>query len=159
MERYADWSPTMFDTPGLALPDRQDWLVVPVSQNRDSDPADQSNFATALKMLGGESDSVEVHRFGHWGPGWFEIILVKPDTSAADEAVKIEARLESYPLLDEDDASAREWGAANDTWANCYSLRERIRICADREISIFAARRETIPSEDNGAIFERCLGH
>jgi hypothetical protein len=67
MKKYKDYSPTEFDCKGLNLPDKQEWLVVPVMQTRDSGPLELSNFRTALKMLCDESENVEVHRFGHWG--------------------------------------------------------------------------------------------
>lgn len=125
MQTYAQYAPTTFDCRGRALPDRQDWLVLPVIQTRDSGPTEQSNFAAALAILGGESDTVEVHRFGHWGPGWFEIILIHPSRSADGEA--IEARLENYPLLDEDDASQREWDDYVETWTSCSVWRDFLR--------------------------------
>lgn len=140
---YKDWAPTSFDCRGLNLADRQDWLVAPVIQTRDSGCLEQSNFNSALEILGGEQvDRVEVHRFGHWGPGWFEIILVSPEL--AEQVEGIEARLEDYPVLDEDDWSNREWEAAINWWNDC-GLRERIRICDKYRVSIFAARRDEIP--------------
>ena len=96
------------------LEDRNNWLVVPVGQNRDSGPFEQSNFAAALEILGGESESVEVHCFRHWGPGWFEVIIVRPDRAA--DVDDIEARLESYPLLDEEDLSRREHELMEEDW-------------------------------------------
>jgi hypothetical protein len=78
MEPYSEHQPTGFDRAGAFLPDRQDWLVAPVSRTRDSGPIDESNFQCFLDALGDESESVEVHRFGHWGPGWYEIIIIDP---------------------------------------------------------------------------------
>lgn len=135
MKRYGKWSPTAFDTPGLMIgdEDRSNWLVVPVAQNRDSGCFAQSNFATALALLGGESETVEVHRFGHWGPGWFEIILVAPGTEAEKKAEEIEALLENYPVLDDEDLCEREHVAAAEVWKNCYSPAERIKYIRERE--------------------------
>lgn len=116
MQRYRDFAPTGFDARGAFLEDRQDWLVLPVSQTRDSGELDQSNFAAALAICGGESDEVEVHRFGHWGPGWFEVILVRPDSPAADMAEQVETRLQDYPVLDEKDLSRREAEAYASAW-------------------------------------------
>ena len=80
LTRYRDWSPTAFDPKGLNGEENNvsGWLVMPVSRTRDTGPFEESNFHTCVDMLGGESDYVEVHRFGHWGPGWIEIILVDP---------------------------------------------------------------------------------
>jgi len=74
-------------------------------------------------MLGGESDTVEVHRFGHWGPGWYEIIIVHPDSPQAKIAYDIARSLEDYPLLDEEDHSRRETEDAIESWGN-YGARD-----------------------------------
>ena len=124
MQTYSEFRPTSFDSAGAFLHDQQAWLVVPVSRTRDSGPFAESNFETALEMLGGESGIVEVHRFGHWGPGWFEIIIVKPDSDAANIAEDIETRLEDYPILDEEDCSNREYESAFESWQN-FGLIER----------------------------------
>jgi hypothetical protein len=124
MKPYKDWSPTYNDTKGLGCDDRQDWLVLGVMRTRDSGPLDESNFASALKSLGGESDTIEVHRFGHWGPGWFEIILLHP--SRERDGDEIEGALADYPVLDDSDHSEREQEAANETWRHCYSTAARI---------------------------------
>ena len=128
MKPYKAFRPTVFDPKGLGLAEQQEWLLLEaVSQNRDSKPLEQSNFAAALFLLGGESDTVEVHRFGHWGPGWFEIILIDP--AATDKiaiAQEIEAGLADYPVLDEEDLSRREHEEASQIWANCYRPQERI---------------------------------
>ena len=54
MKRYSEFAPTGFDSAGAFLPDRQDWLVAPTAQNRDSETLDKSNFAVLLKEVGGE---------------------------------------------------------------------------------------------------------
>lgn len=126
MQKYSEFRPTAFDCRGLGLPDNQDWLVLPCSRTRDSGELDQSNFDTALKMLGGESNTVQVCRFGHWGPGWFEIIIVKPGSVAETTANEIEASLADYPVLDETDFSNREWESYQEGWQN-YARRDFIR--------------------------------
>jgi len=113
---YRNYRPTGFDTAGLNLPEKQNWLVAPCGQSRDSGPFDHSNFATCLKWLGGESETVEVHRFGHWACGWFEIILVEPGTAAAGILDEIVEKLDNYPILDEGDLSERESLAAEKSW-------------------------------------------
>jgi len=155
MQRYAEYQPTTFDRKGIALPDQQDWLVLPVMQTRDSGPLDESNFAVALDSVGGEdSDDVEVHRFGHWGPGWFEIIIVRPESQAAKEAEEIESALADYPILSEDDHSRREYERAGEYWDQC-SLSDRIEWCARFDVSIFAARRNEIPEDPRGELIMR----
>lgn len=153
LKRYRDWAPSQFDTRGLNLPDRQDWIVAPVIRTRDSGVLEESNFASALESLGGESETVEVHRFGHWGPGWFEILLVDP--SRAESVAEIACALADYPILNEHDHSEREWEAACECWAS-FSVRERVQAIkrhGNGEVSIFAARRDEFPG--GGFLIER----
>ena len=128
MQKYKEFQPTCFDSKGAFLDDQQNWPVLPVGRTRDSDPLDNSNFETALELLGGERNNiVEVHRFGHWGPGWFEIIIINPKAGKTLKiAESIERSLEDYPILDEQDFYEREHEEANEIWANCYNWKERI---------------------------------
>jgi len=121
--RYADFRPSRLDR-HISLEDREDWLVVPCTHNRDSDLVEESNFSSALEMLGGESETVEVHRFGHWGPGWYEIILVHP--ARESEVTDIEKALAEYPVLDETDLGFRELDAESDAWVS-YGAEETRR--------------------------------
>lgn len=127
MDTYARYRPTTHDTAGLALPDRQHWLVAPVTRNRDDgEPLTESNWATFLTRLGGEGNTVEVHRFGHWACGWLEIILVDPaDTERVKLAGDMANALSDYPVLDENDWSEREDAACALAW-NQASIRDRL---------------------------------
>lgn len=117
MQTYADYSPTSVDRPGAFLePDHAAWLVVPVGRNRDSLAMAESNFQAAVDLLGGEGEDVEIHRFGHWAVGWCEVLIVRPDTDAARKAVEIEERLAGYAILDDNDLSAREAEAFDESW-------------------------------------------
>ena len=138
IQHYKDYRPTSFDCAGSFLPDQGDWLVAPVGRNRDSGSLDESNFATCLELLGGESTTVEVHRFGHWTCGWFEIILARPDRG--NDLQTILDRLNDYPVLDEDDYSQRRWRRAADYY-NSLSPRNRYHdYLASTGLSVFAAR-------------------
>jgi hypothetical protein len=111
MPRFADWRPTALDPRGLGPDDQSDWRVLPTSRTRDSEALDESNYQAALKCLADADptgENYETHRFGHWGPGWVEIIVVKPGTAAHEEAVRIECSLADCPVLDESDYSDRE---------------------------------------------------
>ncbi len=142
MQTYAQFQPTVFDRRGVACDDRQDWLVVPVAHNRDSCCLDRSNFQVALGLLGGEGDTVEVHRFGHWACGWFDVLLVHPDRER--EVVAIGERLDNYPILDEDHFSETERVAAWEYWGN-MGIKERVAWCQRFRVSVFSARHEAIP--------------
>jgi len=131
--KYKDWAPTQFDQRGLALPDRQEWLVCPTARNRDSGPLDESNFAAAIEIFEAlpqvdDEPPYEVARFGHWGPGWFEIILVHPAYAA--ECEKLEGALEDYPVLDEMDFCKRESEAEQEAWT-CWAWKDFVSVLVD----------------------------
>lgn len=150
MNTYRTFQPTGFDVKGLNAESRGigDFLVLPCGQNRDSGQLEQSNFAVALEMLGGESDTVQVHRFGHWACGWFELLLVDPtDTAHVAIAEDIEASLADYPVLNDEDFSNREYEAAAKYWEQ-MSVRARVQwLERERDISVFAARRDELPQD------------
>ena len=122
MKRLTEYRPTGFDSSIGSFFDsddpRRNWIVCPVSITRDTGAFYQSNFDSCLKILGGESDTVEIHRFGHWGPGWFEVIIVDPSRMA--EVQVIADRLSDYPILDEDHFSQLEYDQQWETWDKCY---------------------------------------
>jgi hypothetical protein len=129
-----------------------------LSQHRDSDSLTRSNFVCGLGALGGESETVQVVREGHWAVGWVEWIAIhQDDEKALQIADEISGRLEDYPVVNEDHLSELEWNEAQDYWAS-MSIRERMRLCYDAHISVFAARRDWIPENDSGYIMESLRG-
>lgn len=130
-----------------------------LGRHRDSDLLTESNFECALAALGGESDTVQVIREGHWAVGWVEWIAIhESDRIALQIADDIQVGLSDYPVVNEDDWSEREWNAAQESWET-LDIRERVDLCRDAGLSIFAARSEYIPQGDNGFIYESCLGY
>lgn len=125
MRTYSQFRPTAHDS-HIPLEGREDWIVVEVIRTRDSGCLEESNFNTALQRLGGESDTVEVHRFGHWGPGWYELIIVAPNSGAAKEAARIEQALKEYSILDEDDFSRLEMEESQEVWKHNFCTEDRI---------------------------------
>lgn len=96
--------------------DRPDWLVV-LSRHRDSDISDQSNFDSALEMLGGEGEYVAVEESSHWAVGWVRYIAIAPGRLGLIEIAQgIRDSLEGYPLLDEEDCSKREYEEYISSW-------------------------------------------
>lgn len=99
----------------------------------------------------------------HCMVGWVEYMLVRPDApeSVLKEVQAIADDIAAYPALNEDAWSELEWNEAQDYWAS-MSLRDRLEIITDsrgeRACSIFAIRRDYIPEDDNGFIFERLNG-
>lgn len=162
MQTYAEFRPTGFDPKGLNADTHGigAFLVMPCGQNRDSSALERSNFRSALKALGDESDSVQVHRFGHWACGWFEVILVDPsDAAALQTATEIADALEGYPVVSDDDFSELEYEEAIDRWAH-MSVRERVDMIggandrSEPQIPVFAARRDYLPEDPAGRLFE-----
>lgn len=97
---YANYTPSGYDPQGAFLPDRQDWIVAPISRTRDTaDALTIANWKAQLTLLGGESETVELHRFGHWACGWFEIVLVHP--SRSDDIDDLVGGLNADGVLDE----------------------------------------------------------
>lgn len=129
MQTYKEFAPTQFDPRGLGLRARQAWLVAPVVKTRDSGPLERTNFDSAYEALAATADSdetVDLASFNHWGPGWYEIVLVKPGSEAETVAADIEAALADYPVLDDEAFSEAEQSEADETWSNCYRPAERI---------------------------------
>ena len=126
MQEYKNFRPTQFDG-HISVEDRERWLVAPVARNRDSEALSRSNFECFAEALGEENeDSYEIHRFGHWGPGWFEIILINPNNSElVKKAEDMEASLENYPVLNEEHFCTLQYEEAGEVWQNCYNEKER----------------------------------
>ena len=129
--------------------DHKDMLIF-LGRNRDSDALQESNFEVALEELGGESETVQVHRFNHWACGWIELILIdSKDKTAVDKAESMLKNLEGYPVLDDDDYYRRESENALDYWKS-LPLSERVELCEKYGESVFAARDTSkIPNKDS----------
>lgn len=108
-----------------SIPDPE-WLVV-LTRSRDSDILTESNFECALSELGGESETVNVFRFGHWACGWWEALAVQSGSEEEKIALKIKSELDDYPVLDEADFYGREQEEADSIWRDCYTPQERLK--------------------------------
>lgn len=128
------------------------WLCL-LTQTRDSDALSRSNFRSALKELGGESDSVRIDRFWHWACGWWEALSVLEGSEAHKKAIQIEADLNDYPVVDEQDYSELQWEEATSFWCS-LSIKERVELCQEYGINSLQARHDYIPQDDNGYLFE-----
>ena len=97
-----------------------------LTKTRDSDCLEISNFRTALKKLGGESETVFSVRESHFLCGWVEWIAVHAsDTSALKLAEEMQERIESCLVLGENDWGELEHETADKVWKN-FSDSERI---------------------------------
>lgn len=108
---YGQYRPTSLDARGLGLPDQQDWRVAPLSVTRGSEALERANWdemCAQLEEIDPDGADHEVHRFGHWGPGWYEIVIVRPDSACEYLAAEIMCALADYPVLSEERWSAYE---------------------------------------------------
>ena len=106
-------------------------LYVLLGRNRESDLLTESNWDCALERLGGESETVEIVRFGHWACGWIEYLCVRDESEAYKIAQDIDMELENYPVLNEDDFSEREEKEAQRQWKEFYDVSERVAYVRD----------------------------
>jgi len=129
-----------------------------LGQSRDSDALERSNFEQGLAALGGESDTVLVVSERHWAVGWVEWIAIhESDTAALIAADSMACALSDYPVLDEEHHSELEYNEVQEYWAS-LRVRERIELCAEHGLSIFAARRDYLPPDDSGSLFDSLRG-
>jgi hypothetical protein len=96
-----------------------------ITRSRDSDTLTESNWICALELLGGESETVEIHRFGHWACGWWEALAVAKGSPEFAIAEGIEKKLNDYPVLNENHWCEAEQAEADRIWANCHDKKER----------------------------------
>ena len=104
------------------------WFIGPVGHHRDSDLVEESNWDTmiaAYRAIDPDEQDHEVHRFGHFAVGWVEEIAYRPGSAVAAEADRLRARLEDYPILDDDAHSQMECDAASEAWSSWQSREVR----------------------------------
>lgn len=128
-----------------------EWFVF-LSQNRDSDALERSNFTCALaavqrasSTVGGHEDDQEIApqpvRENHFAVGWVEWIAIhSADAGALAEAERLADKLDGYPVVNEDHLSTLEHNEAMEYW-DAAPLHERMAFCLAVGVSIFAARR------------------
>jgi len=111
-----------------------------LSRHRDSGCLDRANFDAGLKAIKSvvrkesvsedlwEMATVQVVRENHWAVGWVEWIAIhESDNATLELADSILAKLDNYPVLDENLFSEYEMTEANEAWKNCYRTSERIK--------------------------------
>lgn len=125
-----------------------------LGKHRDSDSITRSNFTVGLDRLGGESETVMVVRESHWAVGWVEWIAIhESDLDAIAKADAMAGKITDYPVLNEEHWSDLELSEACDYWAS-LSVRERIELCQEHGLSVFAARHDYLPQDDNGSLLD-----
>jgi len=103
-----------------------------VGRSRDSSCLEESNFDAMLKILGeSEKETVQIVRESHWLVGWVEWIAIhESDEKSLATAREACERLNNYPVLDEEDFSAREWEKSANYW-DALSPREKAQMAMD----------------------------
>jgi len=126
-----------------------EWYSAGFGRSRDSDAIEESNFEVALKTLealradspDGEETTVQVVRENHWAVGWVEWIAIhESNIQAYQKAIELCEKANDYVVLDEDHFSNLEYERAVRFW-DCLSLPEKVDMCQECGVSIFAARR------------------
>ena len=108
LQEYRNFRPSQFDVKGLGPARIQKMYVAPCGTNRDADVLQRANWETQNEILLAADDNCEIHSFGHWACGWFEILLIPDGSPAIAEAEKIKADLDIYPVLSDDKLSELE---------------------------------------------------
>ena len=148
----------------------REYFVAPVTHHRDSDLLTESNWGAQLAILEplhadvptdpDEDGSPVVVREMNPFTGWGEWLAIHQDNSAALEAAdKLAERLESYPILDEEDNSLREWEDYAEGWRQ-YGQDDFFALVANE----FKLRDETrwwlqgdCPEDKAREFFEACI--
>jgi hypothetical protein len=116
-------------------PEWNGWYIF-LSQNRDSDFVDRSNFEVAWEQLNELNivhdectnydidchfkDTVYTVRDRHWLCGWLEWIAIhQSNIQAYQLALDMESQLSRYPVLNEDHLSNLEWEEGVDEDVDC----------------------------------------
>lgn len=140
---YRNWSPTPYDQKGVFMNDndsRLDWGVLMIHTPKTATLLDESNWETAQKRL--KNHSFEIISVGHWATD-IDILLFDPKSSAGEIALHILSELEAYPILDDIHYSNKQDEAIYDYWET-LNLSDRIELCKDNNVSIFASRHDSI---------------
>jgi hypothetical protein len=112
--KYSGFKPTGFDN-HIQIEDREDWLVMPISINRDTESCiTLSNWQVCQDMMDKANIEYEIHNFGHWACGWFEILIVHPDSQ--DFVEEIGCLLSEYPILNDEHHSQLETERDDQAW-------------------------------------------
>lgn len=167
-----EWGPTGFDHPigyFSRMEGREDWVVLPWIQTRDSEAHARADYDAVVEVMEeactvswwfwwqgekveGEpyqTEDYEEHRFGHWGPGWYDVIIVRPGSRCEREAQSMADAYEDCPCVNEEKLSEYELEEASEYWQS-MSIGDRIEAIASGRYgleytSIFAARRDELP--------------
>jgi len=152
LNTYDGHRPTPWD--GHVCSELDAFYMAPISQNRDSDCLTRSNWIVGTEEIlkASQHEETEVHRFGHWACGWYEMLLIHPaDLPALRVAAAMAADLENYPVLSDEHLTELEYEEAAEYWQRC-SVSDRVEILQRFGGNIFQARHDTLPDDPTGSI-------
>lgn len=139
---------------------REGWAIGPVGITRDSEPLERSNYRIALRAMiaaagmdpgdvdhmpagGPEPDDPRplfVGSFGHWAVGWIEEIIWRGDNpELGSTAYELAARLDDYPVLDEEDYASEEWNDNHPDDGLCYANPRAYGPCGCGLLSVYCS--------------------
>ena len=86
------------------MDDQLDWIASSEIQiNRDSDELTESNWQVFIDGLEKtNSEDWRILRFGHFACGYYEIVILRPNSESYDFYIECLESLENYPVLDEE---------------------------------------------------------
>lgn len=156
--------------------DAENCAIVYLS-HRDADVLTESNAAAIKDALSeftgwmrdpidGASFDVEEQSHRHWAVGHVDGIVIRcigPDgkaTRAFHVLHELACKLDTYPVLDDDDFSQRESDAADEAWSNygASDFRSELSKLAPHHAELFDAVPDDHLRTIWGAIAEECLG-
>ena len=161
----------MWTLPHCYAGTKWDGWVVFLTRNRDSGLLENCNFDAAMRALAPLREGVpevdgfstiEAVRESHWACGWVEWIAIHPsNTKALALAEMFDAKLEDYPVLDEDAFGEAELDAAHNLWRT-MSLRERLDLLGKYApgAPFLVARHDDTPYDADGLydrLFEQLM--
>lgn len=160
MKTYATWTPTPMDHSMGTFAEEHDWIVGPISITRDT-PAwsvDASNWRVVLAQLENldpETWCTKTH--GHWGPGWYQIILAQPGTEAHQVLAEAKVTLSDNVLLDDDEYFHTRRIHKTEQWENA-SYEDRVEWLEKARMSTLHANMDTLPQDPQGSLDNAILG-
>ena len=104
------------------LDHEMDWITsTEIQINRDSDELTESNWQVFIDGLEKtNSEDWRILRFGHFACGWYEIVILRPNSASYDYYIQCLEILEDYPILDEDHYSALQYENFNQAIEDFY---------------------------------------
>lgn len=141
------------------------------SVNRDSSILEQSNFECIKNELekfnekyrdsiqdNSDIESGDIGQYvytftaNHWACGWVEYMLCRQDApeEIQKDICEILGAISDYPVFNDSDYSNKRAEVAFNYWDHA-SIKERVCMCIDHDISIFSARHDYIP-DNNGSL-------